>query len=475
MNAVEKKGGEYKINIFPKQKDFIDSDVDEILYGGAAGGGKSHALLLFALKRRLEYPDSNGIIFRRTYPELERSLILKSREIYGLFGGKFNDTKKRWKFLNGSTQQFGHCEGESDVYKYQGDEYQDMCFDELTHFSEFQFKYLTSRLRTSNKNMPVLIRNTTNPGNLGHAWVYKRYIEPSLTHRIWKDLNTGKRISFISAKIKDNPALSEADPDYIRRLKELPEKKYLALAHGRWDVFEGAFFPEFDPRHGHGVTAKMHVPSKYTRKIICLDWGFSEPACALWLEITPSGRVFAYRELYVTRRSPKELAKDILDLSPKDEEYDYIAASPEIWGKKVETEGGGQPIQELMEGVLKNRMVMQRANNARIPGWLKVREFLFKARDGMPWLQISPNCVNLIRTFPSLIHDEKRSEDINNKGEDHALEALRYGLVSIGTLPKESFSPYESSYHKIFGTKKKSEFTDRSYIPGGTVRGGYGI
>lgn len=422
---VERFNNEIKINITRKQKDFIDSKCDEALYGGSVGGGKTYALLLFSAMRRMSIPGSRGIIFRRTYPEIERSLMPDSRKIFSYFGAKYNEVKHHWKFPNGSIQTFGHCESEMDSYNYQSDQYQDICFDEATHFSSFQFNYLCSRLRNANfPGVKTMVRLATNPGGPGHFWIYERFIKPSQHQQMWSDPETKKTFTFIPSRLIDNPYLLANDPMYAERLKDLKkisEKKYMALVEGRWDIFEGAYFTEW--KENLHVLKKNRIPDSHTLKFLSLDWGFAEPACVLWFEVTPLGRIFIYRELQITRKSPKELARLILEMSPEREEYMYMRASPEIWGKKVETENGGEVIKELMQAELGDRILMEKANNARVAGWLKMREYLSLAPDGYPWLQISPCCTNLIRTIPAMIHEDRpgrNSEDIQPDSDDHA-------------------------------------------------------
>lgn len=469
--SIRRKGNQAEIFLFPKQQQFIQSDCDEVLYGGSLGGGKSKALLYFALQRRLQHPNTRGLMLRRTFPELQRSLIAESHKIYKMFGAKYNDQKHIWTFPNGSIQEFGHVERESDVYNYQSAEYQDICFDEATHFSEFIIRYLMSRCRSSIPGVKTLIRYASNPGGPGHSFFKKRFIDPWEKEKIWIDQETGKRLTFIPAKLWDNPALTENNPDYVKSLKALPEKKRLSLVEGRWDVFEGQFFSEWN--ESLHVLRKNHTPAPNTQKIIAEDWGYASPACVLWGEITPIGRIYIYREHYVTQRAPKFLAQDVMDLTPTEEEgFRGVILPPEIFGKKVELEEGGVPIADLQSEVLSIRFGIQKANNARIAGWAKVREYLSLAPDGLPWLQISPACKNLIRTLPAMVFDTTKDmiqEDLDTTAEDHAVDCLRYLCMALNTVPKNILSPH-GTMSQIFGTREQRVLASSPTIPG---RGGY--
>lgn len=462
-------GGSIKFNLTPKQKEMIDCNSDEVLVGGAAYGGKSLGLLLFAALRRMNHPRSQGIIFRRTYPELDKSIIRESFRVFLPLGAKFNAAKRCWVFSNGSIQDFAHCESDIDVFKYYSSQYHDMCFDEATQFNPYQIINLKTRCRSNLQGVKPLVRYATNPGGVSHNYFYEKFIKPSFVSKIWTDPETGKTFCFIPAVMQDNPFGMAADPDYDRRLKELPEKRYLALAKGRWDVFEGAYFDTFDPTPGVGVLRSPRHPADYTLKYISMDWGFSEPAAIHWWEVTPMGRIFCYRELYVTRLGPPQLAKRILDMCPPEEKYEHLVAPPEIWGKTSDFKEVGETIQEAMQKVFGDRINLIKANNARVEGWLKMRSYFEKAQDGLPWLQISPVCMNLIRTIPCAIHDEQRGEDISDKCETHCLDSARYFLMSTVGLPHETLTPFQTGYEKIFGTRHQTEGS-RLVLPG---RGGY--
>lgn len=819
---VERVGDELKINLFPKQAEFEASEVDDLFYGGQAGGAKSTAIMISAALRRVKHAGSMGLILRRTYPELEKSLIQKSRDVYPFFGAKYHEANKVWKFPNGSLQYFGYTESDKDVYQFQSAEYQDIWFDEASHFcvnpetdvltnsgwkkitqvqlsdqiatlspsyeieyhpptrlwkipysgnlyelnqrkglafsvtpnhrmvvqqprknewyfqeaqklgnftyhvrsgdyegnriefidleipvnrgcgrnvnavkkvstddymtflgwyfsegcswerkvkagkysgpvvcisqlkklpeledtlkrmgfkfnyvgngyhiysrqlfelvkdygnsyekriprwifslgkeqiqkfyeafidgdgsrgkhgmtliglvnegliddlqematllgyvatkgfsvfepsgllksrtklkkghpaymshcwrlsiskrrkyygevrkkdikvvpyegnvwcltvepnhnffcrykgrvsvtgnTEFQISYITSRCRSTIPGCKAIIRLASNPGNIGHHYLKKRYIEPAKISKIWKDERTGKTLGFISAKLEDNPAMMELDPGYKSRLRELGEQKYMALAEGNWEVAEGQYF-DYDLRVGMGVLPYIRVPDSDTFKFLSMDWGYKEPAAIYWWEVMPSGRIFIYRELYVTGLSPKELAAKILEMSPSGERYEYIACPWDVFGKETELEGGGEKIIDSMQSIWGNKLNPVRAPSARVEGWSKLSSFFSLAGDGRPWMQISPVCENLIRTIPTMIHDDKNPNDCSKRAEDHGMDSLRYGAMTIQNISRnmnEIISPYE----RLFGISSQVS-KNQSFLPS-TGKGGYG-
>jgi predicted phage terminase large subunit-like protein len=241
----------WKPNPGPQER-FLSSGAYEALYGGAAGGGKTEALVMGVL-RWLEEATFRALILRRTYPELVRDIIPLSWEHYPNHGGRYNKSEKTWRFPSGAAVEFGHVEHEDDVHGYQGLEAQYLAFDELTSFTEKQYLYLTSRLRSS-KGIPVRIRSATNPGGVGHEWVFKRWspwLDPSsevkaepgqvLYYRNtdagaeWCERGVGTlgRV-FVPAKIADNPHIADNDPDYANRLRGLDRVTRGQLLDGNW-------------------------------------------------------------------------------------------------------------------------------------------------------------------------------------------------------------------------------------------------
>jgi len=240
---------------------FHQSPAFEVLYGGQAGGGKTESLLIEAL-RHVHVPGYNGILFRRTFPELEQpqGLIERSREFCPRLGGRFNETKTAWRFPAKSMVLFRHMEGEPDRLKHQSAEYAYIGFDELTTFTEQQYLYLFSRARTTCGVVPK-IRAGTNPGGIGHEWVKRRWgpwldrshPRPAKDGEVrWFKREGGEEVecapndpdglsrTFIRSSVWDNPYLLKRDPGYVARLKALPLVDRQRLLEGNWDVMAGA-------------------------------------------------------------------------------------------------------------------------------------------------------------------------------------------------------------------------------------------
>lgn len=311
--------------ITKKQREFIEAQADEVLFGGAAGGGKSFGQLIDALLYALRYPRSKQLILRRTYPELEKSLVRVAQEIFPRDIYSYNGAKHVGKFQNGSVLDFGYCDSESDVYRYQSAEYDVIRFDELTHFTEQMYLYLMSRLRGANP-FPKSMRSTTNPGGVGHSWVKMRFIDPSPPGKIF-DGKPGKRL-FIPAGVRDNKFLLAADPGYIERLQNLHERDRRALLYGDWNVFEGQFFTEW--REETHVCAPFKIPDGW-RRYFAMDYGLDMLA-GYWIAVDGDGRAFVYREVY---RSGLVVgaAAELIKSMTNEKIFAYIAP-PDMWNRR---------------------------------------------------------------------------------------------------------------------------------------------
>lgn len=421
------------LEISRRQCRFIKATADEVLFGGAAGGGKSHGQIIDALLFALEHEGSKQIIFRRTFRELEMSLIRTALSIYpkGIYA--YNSSSHTMRFENGSIIDFGYCDNENDVYKYQSAEFDIIRFDELTHFTESMYTYMISRCRGAN-DYPKQIKSSTNPGGVGHTWVKERFIDigpPDVEHRT----PNGTRI-FIPSKVQDNRFLLAKDSKYVERLENLPEREKRALLYGDWDIVEGRYFTEWE-RDKH-VVEPFEIPETW-RRYFAMDYGLDMLA-GYWIAVNEAGRAFVYRELYKPGLIISDAAKHVQEFNCDDEVYAYIAP-PDLWNRRQDT---GRSVAEIFA---EHGIPLIKAQNDRVQGWFDLKEWLKPRLDEFgettPRLRVFSNCRNLIRTLPSVQVDAKNPNDVAREPHEltHAPDALRYfvaGRPMADELKRES-------------------------------------
>lgn len=413
--------GRLTVNLRPnkKQEEFFCSQHRYVAYGGARGGGKSWAMRTKFVLLALKHPGIQILLLRRTLGELRDNHIVPLQKLLS-DAATYSETKKEFLFPNGSRIKLGYCDGEQDVLQYQGQAYEVIGMEEATHFTYFQFQCLTECNRISG-NMKERFRPrmyfTCNPGGVGHDWVKRLFID-----KLYRDGENPDDYLFIQSLVFDNKYLTENDPDYIAALAALPEARKRAMLYGDWNAFEGAFFPEFDPR-----IHVVHNPVLPKNAVFfrALDYGLDMTSC-LWCAADGKGNITVYREFNQKGLILSEAAKKIVALTPKEEKIRYTVASPDLWNRRQDSGKSGFEI--LVSGGLKGLI---KANNSRIPGWRVVREYLWHG-EGKARLVISDSCKELIRCLPLLRFDEKVQEDASSHPHDitHAPEALRYGLMS---------------------------------------------
>ena len=415
-----------KLAITKKQKEFIDATETEVLFGGAAGGGKSYGQMVDALLFALTYPKSKQLILRRTFSELEKSLIRTSLSLYPREIYSFNSSSHTGRFKNGSVLDFGYCANENDVYQYQSAEYDVVRFDELTHFTEAQYVYLISRVRGAN-SYPKQIKSSTNPGGIGHSWVKARFIDASPPKVPFTAPNGMKRI-FIPSLLDDNRFLSLGDPEYKKRLLDLPEREKKALLYGDWNIFDGQYFSEFS-REKH-VCEPFEIPHGW-RKYRTIDYGLDRLVC-LWIAINPLGVAYVYREFCASDLSIGDAARKIIERTPLNEEIYATLAPPDLWSRSQET---GRSKAAIFS---ENGLNFTKTSNDREAGWLSVKELL-RPREDKIRLKIFSTCEELIKCLPALIIDKNKPSDCMTEPHEitHAPDALR-GFAIFYARPKEN-------------------------------------
>lgn len=401
----------------PKQAAFFRAAARHIAYGGARGGGKSWAMRRKFVLLAFRYSGLELLLLRRTLPELTENHV---RPLLQELGGAatYHATRREFLFPNGSRIRLGYCDREADVYQYQGQEYDVVGLEEATHFTESQMQFLTTCNRSVRADFSPRMYYTCNPGGVGHAWVKRLFID-----RDYRNAERPEDYVFIPARLSDNTILMQRNPGYAQTLMNLPEHLRRAHLDGDWDVLAGQYFPEFC-RERHAVTP-YPIPTGW-RRFRAMDWGYNDPCCVLWFAVVPDGKLVVYRELYLRHTLSSEIARTVRTLSAG-EQIAYTAASPDAWQQRGL---GGVEGQTIAEVFAKNGVPLIPADNARIPGWQRVREALAIEPGGTPQLAIFETCTNLLRTLPLLTYDAHSVEDVSAYCEDHAAEALRYGLMS---------------------------------------------
>ena len=413
------------LTVTKKQKLFIDAEESEVLFGGAAGGGKSYGQMVDALLFALRYKGSKQLILRRSFSELEKSLIRTSLAIFPREIYTFNSSNHTGKFKNGSIIDFGYCATENDVYQYQSAEYDCIRFDELTHFTEAQYVYLISRVRGANK-FPKQIKSSTNPGGVGHSWVKTRFIDPAPHGTSFKGEDGMQRI-FIPSLLDDNNFLMSSDPSYKTRLTALPERERKALLFGDWNIFEGQYFNEFN--HANHVCTPFEIPVDW-RKYRTIDYGLDRLVC-LWIAVAPNGVAYVYREFCESNLPIGAAALGITERTPKNEDIYATLAPPDLFSRSQET---GKTKASLFA---ERGVNFTKTSNDRETGWLAIKELLSDTHGG-PRLKIFSFCTELIRCLPALTIDKLRPSDCANEPHEltHAPDALR-GFAIFYARPAE--------------------------------------
>ncbi|GAA0382580.1 phage terminase large subunit [Paenibacillus motobuensis] len=441
----------------PRQQVFHQAEADEILYGGAAGGGKSEGTIFDALKYAMQYPGSRQVIFRRTFPDLQRSIINRTLKVYPKELGKYNTSSHEWTFINGSVIELAYWDNDSNYMNYQGAEYDVIRWEELTQFEEAWYKYMLSRCRGSN-GYPKSVRSTTNPGGLGHTWVKKRFVSlgpPETLYHVpetdddgnqlyWPEGVPGRKAGdpiirsrmFIPANVFDNQSLLQEDPGYLARLMALSDVERKQLLEGDWDVFAGQYFGEFS-RSIH-VVKPFDIPRDWKR-YRALDEGYTDPFVCLWIALAPDGTGYLYRELSQSKLLTSEQVELVRLNTPVKERFEYNVADTSFWNK-AKTEN----ITPAEIFAQKDVPLIQ-AKKERVNGWKRLREWLkvYDAIDhvtGQSYktakLKIFDTCVKAIEAIPAMMHDERKVEDVAAHSLDHIPDALRYWVMSQPTPAK---------------------------------------
>ena len=438
----------------PRQRAFLSCPFDDVLFGGARGGGKTDAVLGDWLQHSHEYGAfANGIVIRRSMVELE-DMIRRALELLPQVGAVWQDQKRRFVMPNGSILKFRYLEREQDAMAYQGHAYTRVYFEELGNFATSRPIDLMYGTLRSAYGIPCAMRSTANPGGPGHSWVKMRYISPAPLgfEPIEIKLPSGRSFfrCYIPSRLEDNMALMQNDPGYEDRLYLVGSAALVrAWREGDWDAVEGAYF---DGWSSDLVIPPFPIPRHWT-KFRSFDWGYAKPFSVGWWAVSdgvptetvngpiriPKGAIVRYREYYGCvpgqpntgiRLEVEEIADNILKMEGS-EPIDYGVADPAIFDGSRGPSIASRFAKYIPEWDKERTPIMwRRGENKRLPGWSQVRQRMRPDGDGAPQLYVFSTCTDSIRLIPSMQHDKTKPEDLDTDGEDHIADEWRYGCMS---------------------------------------------
>lgn len=416
-----------------------------ILYGGARGGGKSFFLRWAAVAWLYMQFKMNGLknvrvgLFCQTYTDLTDRQVTKMRLEFPLWMGELKNTKEDglcYFLCESLGSGIIALRNLDDPSKYQSSEFAAIFVDELTKILKPTFDILRGSLRWPGiKN--TLFLSATNPGSVGHAWVKMLWIDKDFPPEMQKIKH---RFKFIQSLPIDNKYLDETY--WEEELNTQPEDIRKAWVDGDWNVFSGQAFPAWRT-HKHVITP-FEIPEDWIRWR-GLDWGFADPFCCLWLAKSPhNGRTIVYKEAYFKEKTDEDQARIIKDMTLPNERIVYTLADPSMWQRK----NLGNIVTTTANEFARLGVYLSKADNNRLQYKRKIDRLLADMPDGKPGLLFFDNCVNCIRTIPTLARSDRNPEDVDQRGEDHCYTSLGYSLSNF-VLSTPVKKPYNNPWLKV--------------------------
>lgn len=460
--------------LYENQAEALLTEANEILYGGAMGGGKSYLARVAAIYFSIEAPGLITYLFRRTYKEILANHIYTPggflemlKPLIDAGDVKWSKSDNSFEFWNGSRIQLAHSQYEGDVYQYQGAQIGLLIIDESTHFTPFMIGFLRSRVRLGSLSVPEHIQGLlpriiygSNPGGVGHHYFKQNFVDygPYKIHKAPAD-EGGMRRVYIPSKLTDNKVMMETDPDYVDRVKGMGDEKMVqAMIDGDWEILSGGKFSDvWDPRYH--VIEPFSVPSNW-RIDRCYDYGSSAPAACIWFAESngesfvdhegrecwvPAGTIFQIDELYFADESHRGLRLSGSQQGAKIHEHEarrewYHGVKPGPADNAIfSAEPGQDSIAEQMEAEGVTFVRGDKSQGSRVRGVDIMRGRLqagLKRPMEKPAFFVFKTCEATIRTIPNLETDKKNPEDVDTKGEDHCWDVIRYRLLRASNTVK---------------------------------------
>lgn len=461
---------EIRADFHPKQMAAFESQATEILYGGAAGGGKSFLMRLAAIIWCAAIPGLQVYLFRRIYDDLIKNHMEGPAGFRAMLAGWVacgfvKIVENEIRFWNGSKIYLCHCQHEKDRFKYQGAEIHVLLIDELTHFTDTIYRFLRNRVRMTGIMVPEEYKGRfprilcgANPGGIGHQFVKMTFIDGQRPMAVYKAPRSegGMLRQFIPAQLEDNPTMNANDPGYEARLAGLGSESLVrAMRYGDWDIVEGAYFDNFDKKRH--VIKPFKIPKHWTR-FRSGDWGSAKPFSFGWYAVAsedfiagpgvvvPKGALVRYREWYGIKKTSEgkflpnvgiKLNNGLIGAGVRERDWGETISYGVLDPGCFSNNGGPSIAEQIRNGTNgSDGATFRAADNTRTAsqgaagGWSQVRARLDGDEDGRPMLLFFETCVHAIRTIPALLHDEAKPEDLNSDMEDHAADEVRYACMS---------------------------------------------
>lgn len=451
-------------NVHPKQLKALYTPANEILFGGARGGGKSHIARIACVLYCTQIPNFQAYLFRRLLPDLIKNHMEGPKGFRAMLqpwvkDGLVQIVEDQIRFLwNNSRIHLCHCQEENDVYKYLGSEIHLLALEEATQFNEMMYRMLKGSCRCIGLDFPEQFKgmfprvlNTSNPGGEGHGFFKEQFIDPAPPETIF-EAEGWKRI-YIPSRLDDNPSISHDDPTYKERLKGIGSPELVrAYLEGDWNAILGAFLPELKLQR-HAVKP-FEIPKHWTR-FMSYDWGSYDPFSIGWWAVASEPKdvsntfgdtvtiqrdaIVRYREWYGAegnrglKLSIETIANNILR-KEGGEDIAYRVMSRDAFRQR-----GGPSIAEEFAQL---GLIFRRADDQRKPGWVKLRNMLIGNEVG-PYLLAFDTCRDFFRILPTAQHDPHDGEDMDG-ANDHLAEEVRYSCTSRFFASQASEEPEEA-------------------------------
>ena len=458
----------------PKQKEFYLSRTMFTAYGGAKGGGKTHAVRIKAFSGALMNPGIRIIIFRQTYPALEENHIVPLKKMAAQTGAAtYNSTTKLMTFRNGSSIRFGHWAGKDSEDEYNGQEYDWVFLDEATQFSERAFNLLAGMLRGSTPFQKRMYL-TCNPGGVGHNWVKRLFIDKQYKTNCEnpEENENPADYKFIFATVEDNTHMLEHSPNYLRNLAQLPEDVRRAYRYGDWDALGGGYFKEF--QEATHVRKAFRIPDHWKR-FRSFDYGLDMFAC-IWWAVDSDGRAWAYREVEKKGLIIEKAAQLIHQNTPNYENIETTFAPWDMWSRTKES-GKTMAEQYLINGV-----PIVQAPRDRVQGHMAMKAMMApmplndpyvkslypegQAPATLPGLMMFSDLTRVIKDIQEIQADENNQNDCSKEPHEitHSVDAAR-AFCGSRIIPTEE--PQKARRRTFEDMLDDKEENYESYMCGG--------